>query len=75
MSTSTNSEPQVFLVPGISCGHCAAAIRAEVGALAGVATVDVDLDTKFVSVITTTSGAERSAIVAAIAEAGYDVSE
>lgn len=59
-------------VPGISCGHCAAAITAEVGALDDVSSVDVSVDEKTVTV---DGSAGRDAIVAAIAEAGYEVVE
>lgn len=57
-------------VPGMSCGHCEAAVRAEIGSVPGVTGVDVDLDSKDVTV----TGAEldRAAIIAAIDEAGYD---
>ena len=57
-------------VPGISCGHCRAAITAEVSAVAGVESVDVDLDTKLV----TASGdnLDDAALRAAIDEAGYE---
>lgn len=65
MSTLTYS------VPGVSCAHCKAAITEEVSALPGVEGVDVDLETKVVSV----SGdpLDEQAIVAAIDEAGYEV--
>jgi copper chaperone CopZ len=65
------AEILTYDVPGISCSHCAAAIRGEVESVAGVASVDVDLDTKTVTV----SGAslDAAAIVAAIDEAGYEV--
>ena len=58
-------------VPGMTCGHCVAAVQQEVGSVAGVSSVDVDLDSKEVTV----TGAEldRDAIVAAIDEAGFDV--
>ena len=61
----------VFTVPGMTCGHCEAAVKREIGSVAGVATVDVDLERKIVVV----SGVEldRDAIVEAIDEAGYDV--
>lgn len=64
------SETITYSVPGMSCGHCEDAITAEVGALPSVADVDVDLETKLVSV----SGErlDTSAIVAAIDEAGYE---
>lgn len=59
-----------YSVPGISCGHCRAAITAEVGAVAGVDAVVVDLDAKRVSV----SGAfDDAAVREAIDTAGYDV--
>lgn len=60
-----------YRVPGISCGHCAAAITTELQALAGVDVVDVDINAKTVTV----SGQllDEQAIVAAIDEAGYEV--
>jgi copper chaperone CopZ len=61
----------VFTVPDMSCGHCEAAVTREVGAVAGVAAVDVDLDSKLVTV--RGEGLDRDEIVAAIDEAGYDV--
>ena len=63
-------EEQTYMVPGISCGHCIAAITEEVTKLPGVAEVDVDLTTKRVTV----SGEQldADAIRAAIDDAGYD---
>ena len=60
-----------FTVPGMTCGHCEAAVKGEVGKVTGVAGVDVDLTTKLVTV----AGADldRAAIVAAIDEAGFEV--
>lgn len=58
-------------VPGMTCGHCEAAVKTEVSALTGVDAVDVDLDTKIVTV--TGDELDRTAIVNAIDEAGYDV--
>jgi copper chaperone len=60
-----------YAVPGVGCDHCQAAIGAEVGQLAGVAAVDVDLDAKRVTVVG--DGLDDAAIRAAIDEAGYDV--
>ncbi|MCB0969128.1 MAG: heavy-metal-associated domain-containing protein [Ilumatobacter sp.] len=60
-----------FNVPGMTCGHCESAVKNEVGHVPGVAVVDVDLDTKDVTV--TGTDLDRDAIVAAIDEAGYDV--
>ena len=67
MSATTVS----FTVPGMTCGHCEAAVKGEVGKVTGVAGVDVDLTTKLVTVAGTDLDAE--AIVAAIDEAGFEV--
>jgi copper chaperone CopZ len=64
------SETKTYVVPDMSCGHCRAAITAEVGEVAGVEAVDVDLETKVVSV--SGSGLDDRAIRAAIDEAGYE---
>lgn len=60
-----------FHVPGMTCGHCESAVKSEVGGLAGVASVVVDLATKIVTVDGTSL--DREAIVAAIGEAGFEV--
>jgi copper chaperone CopZ len=60
-----------YSVPGVSCGHCRSAITAEVERVAGVASVDVDLDARHVTVAG--SDLDDAAIRAAIDEAGYDV--
>ena len=60
----------VFEVPGISCGHCKQAIEAEVADVPGVARVAVDIEQRVVEV--EGSAAQRE-VVAAIAEAGYEV--
>jgi copper chaperone len=59
-----------YLVPGMSCEHCGAAVTQEVGKVAGVAAVDVDLETKLVRIAG--SDVDGAAVVAAIDEAGYD---
>jgi copper chaperone len=58
-----------YTVPAIHCEHCAMSIREEVGEVAGVEDVAVDLDSKLVTV----SGREldEAAVRAAIEEAGY----
>lgn len=60
-----------YSVPGVSCGHCRGAITAAVEKLAGVASVEVDLDAKRVRVIG--ERLDDAAIRAAIDDAGYDV--
>lgn len=68
MSTST------VTVTGMTCGHCASSVREEVGALAGVSDVEVDMGTGAVT-ITSTDTIEPAAVKAAVAEAGYQVAE
>jgi copper chaperone len=70
VSVNSPSEQLTYLVPGMSCAHCIAAVSAEVGKVAGVAAVDVDLDTKLVQIHG--DGVDEAAVVAAIDEAGYD---
>ena len=65
------TEQLTYSVPGVSCAHCPAAITAEVEQAAGVASVDVDLDAKRVTVAG--AGLDDGAVRAAIDEAGYDV--
>jgi copper chaperone CopZ len=55
----------------MTCGHCEAAVKQEVGGIPGVTLVDVDLDTK--AVVVTGADLDRDAVVAAIDEAGFDV--
>lgn len=61
---------RIYSVPGISCGHCKAAIEDEVGRVPGVDRVEVDVEAKTVRVEGTASDAE---VRAAIDEAGYDI--
>ena len=70
--TSTNDMSELtFTVPGMTCGHCEAAVKGEVGKVAGVTDVAVDLATKLVTV--SGSALDTTAIVAAIDEAGFEV--
>ena len=63
------SETATYTVPAIHCAHCVASIREEVSEVAGVDDVDVDLDTKIVTV--QGSRLDDAAVRAAIEEAGY----
>jgi copper chaperone CopZ len=60
----------VYAVPGISCDHCRAAIEGEVGRIAAVEAVVVDVAAREVTVTGSASDAE---VRAAIDAAGYDV--
>lgn len=64
------NETVTYSVPGMSCGHCRAAITAEVTAVPGVDSVEVDLETKLVRI--SGEGLEDVALRAAIDEAGYE---
>jgi copper ion binding protein len=63
-------EQLTYRVDGMSCDHCVTAVSQEVGQVAGVRSVDVDLETKLVRVEGT--AVDAAAVVAAIDEAGYD---
>lgn len=65
MSTTISYE-----VPDIHCAHCALSIREEVSEVEGVEDVDVDLETKVVTV--RGDDLDDAALRAAIAEAGYE---
>ena len=60
-----------YSVPGMSCGHCRAAITAEVEKIEGVSGVDVDLEEKRVTVAG--EQLDDAALRGAIDQAGYDV--
>jgi len=68
MSTST------YIVTGMTCGQCVNSVSEEVGQIAGVREVDVDLPTGTVTV-TADHPVEDAAVRAAVAEAGYQVVE
>ena len=61
-----------YTVTGMTCGHCAASVREEVGALTGVTDIAVDVPTGKVTV-TSTAPVDADAVRAAVEEAGYAV--
>ena len=67
------SETVVYTVSGMTCEHCRNAVSSELGAVAGVRSVEVDLDTKLVTV--TGEGLDDAALRDAIEEAGYEAAE
>jgi len=67
------SETKTYSVPGMHCGHCKASVTEELRAVPGVEQVDVDLDTKLVTV--SGAGLEEAGLRAAIEEAGYEAGE
>ncbi len=64
MSTS------IWTVTGMTCAHCVHAVTAEVSAIDGVESVDVDLDTGAVTVTAATDPTTEQ-MAAAVDEAGY----
>lgn len=63
-------QTRVYVVDGMSCAHCEAAVREEVGTLPGVVDVRVDLASKRVEV--DGDPVDDAAVRAAIEEAGYE---
>jgi len=61
----------MYIVEGMTCRHCQLAVAEEVGALEGVAAVDVDLASGRLSV--TGTNIDDAAVSAAVVEAGYEV--
>ncbi|MCQ9386225.1 heavy-metal-associated domain-containing protein [Brevibacterium moorei] len=62
-------------VSGMTCGHCENAVKEELGNIAGVTSVTVDLHAGQVSPVTVESAAplDQKDIAAAIDEAGYEL--
>ncbi|WP_324287736.1 heavy-metal-associated domain-containing protein [Microcella daejeonensis] len=73
--TAAPTSTQEFLVTGMTCGHCVASVKEEVGALDGIADVEVVLKKGGASRVTVTSAApvDESAVRAAVEEAGYQL--
>lgn len=62
---------KTYQVSGMTCGHCVQAVSGEVGKIAGVEAVDVDLKSGRVSV--RGDGFTDEQVAAAVDEAGYAV--
>ncbi len=61
-----------YTVSGMSCGHCVSSVTEEVGGVAGVTAVDVNLESGRM-VVTSDAEVAFEAIAAAVDEAGYSV--
>lgn len=68
-------ETTTLTVRGMTCGHCVAAVKDELGAIAGVTEVQVELVEGGDSPVTVTSDAPLSSedVAAAVDEAGYSI--
>ena len=59
-----------YLVDGMTCAHCAAAVTREVSGVSGVQDVTVDVAARSV-IVTSDADPDDAAVAAAVAEAGY----
>jgi copper chaperone len=62
----------VITVRGMTCGHCVAAVRKEIGSLPGVTEVEVELDTGTVRV-SADPLPDATALRDAVDTAGYEL--
>jgi copper chaperone len=67
------TETKAYSVPKMHCDHCKAAITEELAAVHSVRQVDVDLESRIVTV--TGTQLDDATLRAAIEEAGYEVEE
>lgn len=66
----SDNDQRTYRVVGMSCEHCAAAVKAQVGGLAGVSDVSVDLASGTLAVHG--NAIDGEAVRAAVQAAGYD---
>lgn len=64
----SSDETRIFLVEGMTCGHCELSVREEVEELAGVISASADHTTGRLVVH---GEVDDEAVAAAVAEAGY----
>lgn len=64
---------ETYDVVGMTCDHCVRSVQGEVGQIAGVSDVDVDLATGAVTV-TSEAALDDADVRAAVEEAGYELS-
>jgi copper chaperone CopZ len=72
MSATTSATTAEYTVTGMTCGHCVSSVKTEVGKIAGVTNVEVNLASGLVTV-TSGTGVDDAAVGAAVEEAGYRV--
>ena len=74
-TTSSSAVETELLVTGMTCGHCVASVTEEVGSVAGVDAVNVELNKGGASRVTVRSAGpiDEAAIRAAVEEAGYQL--
>ena len=67
----TPSLYRTYTIAGMTCDHCVMSVREEVGEIAGITDVAVDLATGRLTV--TGENISDEAVKSAVAEAGYEV--
>ena len=72
LRTDTAVSETVITVAGMTCSHCEHAVQDEIGKLAGVTSVHIDLDAGTVR-ITADPMPDHAALSAAVDEAGYEL--
>ena len=60
-----------YTVTGMTCGHCEASVKEEIGEVAGVTSVEVDRANELVTVVSD-EPIDPAAVIAAVEEAGYE---
>ncbi|MFI6821584.1 heavy-metal-associated domain-containing protein [Micromonospora sp. NPDC050187] len=63
---------KTYQVQGMTCGHCVSAVSSELGSVAGVTDVQVDLASGQVTV-TSDAPLETETVRAAVDEAGFEL--
>lgn len=66
------STTETYTVNGMTCQHCAASVSEELSDVPSVEGVEVDVDSGRVTVVSS-APLERSAVQAAVDEAGYEL--
>ncbi|MEV4165274.1 heavy-metal-associated domain-containing protein [Nonomuraea dietziae] len=61
-----------YIVKGMTCGHCVSSVKEEVGEVAGVTGVEVDLATGSLTV-DSAAPIDQAEIAAAVEQAGYEL--
>lgn len=64
------SEVSTWTVTGMTCHHCVMSVTEELSEIAGVESVDVELDTGQITV-TSAAALDRADVETAVTEAGY----
>ncbi|MEU6723561.1 copper ion binding protein [Nonomuraea wenchangensis] len=61
-----------YTVKGMTCGHCVSSVKEEVGEVAGVTAVEVELESGLLTV-SSDEPVDQARIAAAVEEAGYEL--